>query len=101
MRKRVLKAALTAGALSAVVVAALATGRTAPPQQELTLRPVAEEGPGHAVENVAHPQADKMSTPLVGEGNQYDVAANSWAAVGETADPEGREHVLVEIDTSG
>ncbi|MFF0506198.1 hypothetical protein ACFYUH_21685 [Streptomyces fimicarius] len=29
------------------------------------------------------------------------VAANSWAPVGETADPEGHEHVLVEIVTSG
>ncbi|WP_426499018.1 hypothetical protein [Streptomyces sp. D54] len=77
MRKRVLKAALTAGALSGVIVAALATGRTAPVQEELTLRPVAEEGPGHAVEDLAR------------------------AAGGEAADPEGRDHVLVEIVTSG
>lgn len=28
-------------------------------------------------------------------------AANSWAPVGETADPAGHEHVLVEIVTSG
>ncbi|MFI7083642.1 hypothetical protein ACIBUR_08565 [Streptomyces anulatus] len=77
MRKRVLKAALTAGALSGVIVAALATGRTAPAQEELTLRPVAEEGPGYAVED------------------------HAWAEVGESAGPEGREHVLVEIVTSG
>ncbi|MGX1948836.1 hypothetical protein ACWIGY_00965 [Streptomyces anulatus] len=170
MRKRVLKAALTAGALSGVIVAALATGRTAPAQEELTLRPVAEEGPGHAVEDFAYPQADKilaeqgillkrgdghivlaecgsapdllevyarhasadkfcfrttgasgylslelpavygvqtngyateLSTTVDGEDHQYDVAADSWAAVGESADPAGREHVLVEIVTSG
>ncbi|WP_329158602.1 hypothetical protein OHA63_22670 [Streptomyces anulatus] len=77
MRKRVLKAALTAGALSGVIVAALATGRTAPAQEELTLRPVAEQGPGYAVENLAR------------------------AAVGEAAGPEGREHAPVEIVTSG
>ncbi|MFJ6804792.1 hypothetical protein ACIQRK_01910 [Streptomyces anulatus] len=101
MRKRVLKAALTVGALTGVIVAALATGRTAPAQEELTLRPVAAEGPGHAVEDVARPQAEKMSTPVVGEDTRYDVAANSWAAVDESADPEGREHVLAEIVTSG
>ncbi|WP_406240760.1 hypothetical protein [Streptomyces anulatus] len=124
MRKRVLKAAPTEGALSGVIVAALATGRTAPAQEELTLRPVAEEGPGHAVEDFAYPQADKilaehslelpavhgvqtngyateLSTTVDGEDHRYDVAANSWAAVGVSADPEGREHVLVEIVTSG
>ncbi|MEU4025190.1 hypothetical protein [Streptomyces anulatus] len=170
MRKRVLKAALTAGALSGVIGTALATGRSAPAQEELTLRPVAEEGPGYAVEDFAYPQADKilaaqgillkrgdghivlaecgsapdllevyarhtsagkfcfrttgasgylslelpavygvqtngyateLSTTVNGEDNQYDVAADSWAAVGEAADPEGREHVLVEIVTSG
>lgn len=45
--------------------------------------------------------ATELSTTVNGEDNQYDVAANSWAAVGEAADPEGREHVLVEIVTSG
>ncbi|MFG3406381.1 hypothetical protein [Streptomyces sp. NPDC048142] len=45
---------------------------------------MADEGPGHAVEDFA----------------QHDVAADSWASVGETADPEGREHVRVEIVTS-
>ncbi|MEU2065533.1 hypothetical protein [Streptomyces anulatus] len=114
MRKRVLRAALTAGALSGVIVTALATGRTAPAQAELTLRPVTEEDPGFAVEGFAYPQADKilaeqgipgyateLSTTVDGENHQYDVAANSWAAVGEAADPEAREHVLVEIVTSG
>ncbi|MEU2763700.1 MULTISPECIES: hypothetical protein [unclassified Streptomyces] len=45
--------------------------------------------------------ATELSTTVDGEDHQYDVAANSWAPVGETADPEGREHVLVEIVTSG
>lgn len=27
----------------------------------------------------------------------YDVAPNTWTAVGESADPEGRDHTLVEI----
>ncbi|WP_103507542.1 hypothetical protein [Streptomyces sp. SM13] len=170
MRRRVLKSALAAGALSGVVVAALVTGQPDSDQQELTLRPVADEGPGHAVEDFAYPQADtilaeqgillkrgdghivlaqcgsspdlleiyvrhesadkfcfrttgasgylslelpavygvqtkdhatELSTTVDGEDHQYDVAANSWAPVGETADPEGREHVLVEIVTSG
>ncbi|MFJ9321566.1 hypothetical protein [Streptomyces globisporus] len=61
MRKRVLKAALTSGALSGVIVTALATGRSAPAPEELTLRPVAEEGPGYAVEDFTYPQADITS----------------------------------------
>ncbi|MFG2571538.1 hypothetical protein [Streptomyces sp. NPDC048481] len=34
------------------------------------------------------------------EEKSFDVAKNTWTAVGETADPEGREHVLVEIRSS-
>jgi hypothetical protein len=34
------------------------------------------------------------------EEKSYDVPANSWAAVGESADEQGREHMLVEIRTS-
>jgi hypothetical protein len=34
------------------------------------------------------------------EKKTYDVNKNSWTAVGETADPEGRDHVLVEIRTT-
>ncbi|MFB7091221.1 hypothetical protein [Streptomyces sp. NPDC056296] len=34
------------------------------------------------------------------EQTSVDVPANSWQAVGETADPEGRPHVLVEIRTT-
>ncbi|MCQ9130523.1 hypothetical protein KMS84_06825 [Streptomyces sp. IBSBF 2807] len=34
------------------------------------------------------------------EEKSFDVAKNTWTAVGETADPEGREHLLVEIRSS-
>ncbi|MDX3747998.1 hypothetical protein [Streptomyces sp. AK08-02] len=34
------------------------------------------------------------------EETSVDVPADSWQAVGESADPEGRAHVLVEIRTS-
>ncbi|UCM87631.1 hypothetical protein [Streptomyces marincola] len=35
-----------------------------------------------------------------GEEKSFDVAENSWTPVGESADPEGREHLLVELVTS-
>ncbi|WNM35088.1 hypothetical protein RKE30_34360 [Streptomyces sp. Li-HN-5-11] len=34
------------------------------------------------------------------EEKSFDVAKNSWTPVGESADPQGREHMLVEIRTS-
>ncbi|MBW8740212.1 MAG: hypothetical protein JF621_24955 [Streptomyces turgidiscabies] len=34
------------------------------------------------------------------EEKSFDVARNTWTAVGEAADPEGREHMLVEIRSS-
>ncbi|GGR74373.1 hypothetical protein GCM10010269_11770 [Streptomyces humidus] len=34
------------------------------------------------------------------EEKSFDVAKNTWTAVGESADPEGREHMLVEIRSS-
>ncbi|MFD3947932.1 hypothetical protein [Streptomyces sp. NPDC058579] len=34
------------------------------------------------------------------EEKTYDIPANSWKPVGETADPDGRPPVLVEIRTS-
>ncbi|MFF8961290.1 hypothetical protein ACF1BK_00825 [Streptomyces globisporus] len=103
MRKRVLKAALTSGALSGVIVTALATGRSA---GKFCFRTTGASGylslelPAvHGVRTNGY--ATELPTTVDGEDNQYDVAANSWAAVGEAAAPEGREHVLVEIVTSG
>ncbi|MEU3916983.1 hypothetical protein [Streptomyces sp. NPDC029004] len=34
------------------------------------------------------------------EEKSFDVAKGTWTAVGESADPEGRDHMLVEIRTS-
>ncbi|WP_307627030.1 hypothetical protein [Streptomyces turgidiscabies] len=34
------------------------------------------------------------------EEKSFDVEKNTWTAVGESADPQGREHLLVEIRTS-
>ncbi|WP_028815345.1 hypothetical protein [Streptomyces flavidovirens] len=34
------------------------------------------------------------------EEKTYDINKNSWTPVGETADPQGRDHVLVEIRTT-
>lgn len=34
------------------------------------------------------------------EEKSFDITKNTWTAVGETADPEGREHMLVEIRSS-
>ncbi|MFJ7899366.1 hypothetical protein ACIQ6V_02400 [Streptomyces sp. NPDC096198] len=34
------------------------------------------------------------------EEKSFDVAKNTWTAVGESADPQGRSHMLVEIRTS-
>lgn len=34
------------------------------------------------------------------EEKSFDVAKNTWTAVGESADEQGREHLLVEIKTS-
>lgn len=32
-----------------------------------------------------------------GAETSFDIAPNSWTAVGESADPEGRDHTLVEL----
>lgn len=34
------------------------------------------------------------------EEKSYEISKNSWTPVGESADPEGRDHMLVEIRTS-
>ncbi|MGW0818699.1 hypothetical protein ACWD00_36810 [Streptomyces viridiviolaceus] len=34
------------------------------------------------------------------EEKSFDIAKNTWTAVGESADEQGREHLLVEIRTS-
>ncbi|MCX4734244.1 hypothetical protein [Streptomyces sp. NBC_01363] len=34
------------------------------------------------------------------EEKSFDIAKNTWTSVGETADPEGRDHMLVEIRSS-
>ncbi|MFJ8748837.1 hypothetical protein ACIREO_05800 [Streptomyces sp. NPDC102441] len=35
-----------------------------------------------------------------GEASSFDVARNSWTPVGETADPEARDHTLLEIHST-
>ena len=34
------------------------------------------------------------------EEKSFDISKNTWTSVGETADPEGRDHMLVEIRSS-
>ncbi|MFI7086796.1 hypothetical protein ACIBUR_24765 [Streptomyces anulatus] len=34
------------------------------------------------------------------EEKSFDISKNAWTSVGETADPEGRDHLLVEIRSS-
>ncbi|WP_069756231.1 MULTISPECIES: hypothetical protein [unclassified Streptomyces] len=34
------------------------------------------------------------------EGKSFDISENAWTSAGETADPEGRDHMLVEIRAS-
>ncbi|MFI1758414.1 hypothetical protein [Streptomyces sp. NPDC020571] len=156
--------AVAAGALAAVVAAGAgdSAGRSG-----TSVRAVADEAPGYAVEDFAYPQADKvleeqgivlkrgdghivLASCAPGTGqlevysreassvcfevtgdsgwltmeipsvygvktNEYatqvdltvgeeeksvDVPANSWKAVGESADEQGRPHMLVEIRTS-
>ncbi|MEV4048417.1 hypothetical protein RKD37_002245 [Streptomyces ambofaciens] len=161
---RIAAVAVAAGTLAAVVVAGAddSAGRTG-----ASVRAVADEAPGYAVEDFAYPQADKVleeqgivlkrgdghivlaaCAPGTGQlevysrekssvcfevtgdsgwltmeipsvygvkTNEYatevdltvgeeetsvDVPANSWKAVGESADEQGRPHLLVEIRTS-
>ncbi|MFW6691457.1 hypothetical protein [Streptomyces sp. MAR4 CNX-425] len=35
-----------------------------------------------------------------GEEKSFDIPAGTWTPVGESTDPEGREHMLVELTTS-
>ncbi|MFF1507892.1 hypothetical protein [Streptomyces sp. NPDC058326] len=44
--------------------------------------------------------ATELDMTVGTEEKTYDIPANSWKPVGETADPEGRPHMLVEIRTS-
>ncbi|MFI9065659.1 hypothetical protein ACIGQE_27990 [Streptomyces sp. NPDC053429] len=44
--------------------------------------------------------ATKVDLTLGDDHTQYDVAKNAWTAVGESTDPQGRDHMLVEIRTS-
>ncbi|MGW5399377.1 hypothetical protein [Streptomyces sp. NPDC003952] len=45
-------------------------------------------------------QAAQVDMTVDGETKSYEVPKNSWKGVGETIDPESREHVLVKIVTS-
>lgn len=44
--------------------------------------------------------AAQVDMTVDSEQKSFDVAKNTWTAVGESADPQGREHMLVEIRTS-
>ncbi|MGV9878057.1 hypothetical protein [Streptomyces sp. NPDC003006] len=41
-----------------------------------------------------------VTTTLDGREKNFDIAKNTFTPVGESADPEGRDHMLVEIVTS-
>ncbi|MFD6077581.1 hypothetical protein ACFWG5_18585 [Streptomyces hydrogenans] len=45
-------------------------------------------------------QSAQVDMTVGTEEKSFDVAKNTWTAVGESADPEGRDHMLVEIRTS-
>ncbi|MFI5828731.1 hypothetical protein ACIA6C_16040 [Streptomyces sp. NPDC051578] len=45
-------------------------------------------------------QSAQVDMTVGAEKKSFDVAKNAWTAVGESADPEGRDHMLVEIRTS-
>ncbi|MBC9717651.1 hypothetical protein H9Y04_34480 [Streptomyces sp. TRM66268-LWL] len=45
-------------------------------------------------------QSAQVDMTVDGEEKSFDVPKNNYAAVGESADPEGREHILVEIRTA-
>ncbi|MFI5867852.1 hypothetical protein [Streptomyces sp. NPDC051546] len=45
-------------------------------------------------------QSAKVDMTVDGETKHYEVPKNSWQGIGETIDPESREHVLVEIRTT-
>jgi len=163
---RTLGAAAVVGALAWITLAGAAAAGSS--SEAGAAAPVADEGPGFAVEDFNYPQADKILAErnivlkrgdghitladcasgtgllevmarakeenicfkVVGnsgwltleipsvfaiKGNNYstqvdmtvgaeektfDVAKNTWTSVGETAEEEGREHMLVEIRTS-
>jgi hypothetical protein len=45
-------------------------------------------------------QSAQVEMTVGTEEKSFDVAKNTWTGVGESADPEGRDHMLVEIRTS-
>lgn len=45
-------------------------------------------------------QSAQVDMTVGTEEKSFDVAKDTWTAVGESADPEGRDHMLVEIRTS-
>ncbi|MET8296619.1 MULTISPECIES: hypothetical protein [unclassified Streptomyces] len=54
-----------------------------------------------AVYNVrGNDYATKVDLTLGDNHTQYDIAKNAWTPVGESTDPQGRNHTLVEIRTS-
>ncbi|PCG81409.1 hypothetical protein CIB93_35550 [Streptomyces sp. WZ.A104] len=53
----------------------------------------------YGVKGAASHEADVKLTAEDDEQN-ISVAKNEWKGVGEAADPEGRDHVLVELSTS-
>ncbi|WP_220212088.1 hypothetical protein, partial [Streptomyces sp. WELS2] len=44
--------------------------------------------------------AAQVDMTVGAEEKSFDIPKNTWTPVGESADPEGREHLLVEIRTS-
>lgn len=52
----------------------------------------------YGVKTSAH--ATELDLTVDAEETSVDIPADTWQAVGESADPEGRPHLLVEIRTS-
>ncbi|QXE38284.1 hypothetical protein KQY30_32685 [Streptomyces sp. GMY02] len=52
----------------------------------------------YGVRTSAH--ATELDLTVDAEETSVDIPADTWQAVGESADPEGRPHILVEIRTS-
>ena len=44
--------------------------------------------------------ATRVDMTVGTEEKSFDIAKNAWTPVGESADPQGREHMLVEIRSS-
>ncbi|MDP5317327.1 MULTISPECIES: hypothetical protein [unclassified Streptomyces] len=45
-------------------------------------------------------QSARIAMTVDDETKTYDIAENKWQGIGETTDPEQRDHVLVEISTA-